>query len=299
MTHSIDYLGARRTEIVMPTLAEAHRGQELMRAIESVQSQGGRAVVVINGARFDPALKKNLESLPGIRLICIAEAGLPNAIQVGRRAVTSEYFGFLDDDDYLLPGSIALRESFFDAHRQYDAVVTNGLRDEWGDQPQLFKTLADLKRIEQDPLAALLEANWMTPCGALYRTATVPAEIFLNLTKYAEWTDVAFRLIDDYRFGFLFDNTFVQSDTPGSLSKHAAQARFILALHEKVGSKVKTKRQRQLWNQRICSLHHEIAQDELAVGHRGNALRHHMRSLLHAPFIGIPRYLAYTRKLML
>lgn len=299
MTHSLNHSGACRTEIVMPTLAEAHRGRELMRAIESVQSQGGRAVVVINGARFDPALKKNLEGLPGIRLICIAEAGLPNAIQVGRRAVTSKYFGFLDDDDYLLPGSISLRESFFDTHPQSDAVVTNGLRDEWGEDPRLFKTHGDLDRIEQDPLAALLQANWMTPCGALYRTATVPAEIFLNLTKYAEWTDVAFRLIDNYRFGFLFDDTFVQSDTPGSLSKHAAQARFILALHEKVGGKVKTTRQRRLWNQRICSLHHQIAEDEMAAGHRGEALRHHLRSLLHSPFIGIPRYLAYTRKLVL
>lgn len=299
MIHSQDQSSICRTEIVVPTLAESHRGPQLMRAIESVKSQGGLALVVINGVHFDRSLKKQLESLPGIRLICIAEAGLPNAIQVGRRAVTSEYFGFLDDDDYLMVGSIALRESFFDSHPQVDAVIANGLREEWRNAPQLFKSRGELDRIEQDPLAALLEANWMTPCGALYRTATVPSHVFLNLTKYAEWTDAAFRLIDNYRFGFLFDNTFVQSDTPGSLSKHAGQARCILDLHEKMATKVKTPRQRQLWNQRICSLHHQMAEDELAAGHRGEALRHHLRSLLHAPFIGVRRYLAYTRKLVL
>jgi glycosyltransferase involved in cell wall biosynthesis len=291
--------GVCRTEIVVPTLAETHRGPQLLRAIDSIESQGGRALVVINGSRFDPSLKTQLEALPHIRLILVAEPGLPNAIQVGCRAVSTRYFGFLDDDDYLLPGSIALREGFLESHPEFDAVVTNGLREEWGADQQLYKSPAALERIAQDPMAALLEANWMTPCGVLYRAASVPAEVFLNLTKYAEWTDVGFRLIDQYRFGFLFDNTFVQTDTPGSLSKQAGQARFILGLHKRIAGKLKTATHHRLWDQRVCRLHHQIAEDELAANNRGEALRHHLYSLLHAPSIGFPRYLSYTRKFFL
>ncbi len=298
MNQSPNNTGATRTEIVVPTLAETQRAPQLMRAIDSILREGGRALVVINGTRFDPAVKSQLESLQGIRLLCIAEAGLPNALHVGRCAVSGEYFGFLDDDDYLLARSIALRESFLDAHPRFDAVVTNGLREEWKDDRRLFKGAADLDRIARDPLAALMQANWMTPCGALYRTATVPSELFLGLTRYTEWTDVAFRLTQGYQFGFVLEHTFVQSDTPGSLSKHANQARFTLELHQRMAGRFKTRRQRRLWDQRVCTLHHRIAEEELAANNRSDALRHHLRSLLHAPSIGLPRYFLFSRKFL-
>ncbi|KPK11284.1 MAG: hypothetical protein AMJ56_06510 [Anaerolineae bacterium SG8_19] len=288
-----------RTEIVVPTLAEAGRARQLRRAINSVISQGARALVVVNGNRYDPMLLDELEHRKDIRLLCIAEPGLPNAIHIGRCAVNCEFFGFLDDDDYLLPEAINLRESCLISNSDIDVVITNGLREEWGDEPQMYKASNELERIMEDPLGALLEANWMTPCGALYRTSAVPADVFLNLTKYAEWTDVAFRLIDSYQFRFLFDNTFVQSNSPGSLSKQAGQARYLMSLHERIASKVKTQLQRQRLNQRICGLHHQIAKYELAANNRREAFRHHLRSMLHAPRIGIPRYLLFTRKLFL
>jgi glycosyltransferase involved in cell wall biosynthesis len=289
---------ARRTEIVVPTLAEAHRAEQLVRAIDSIQSQGATALVVVNGHRFNSSVIAHLERLEGIRLLCIPEPGLPNAIHVGRRAVEGEYFGFLDDDDYLMPGAIATREAFMDTHPEKDAVVTNGLREEWGNDPQLFKSRADLDRITEDPFAALLSANWLTPCGALYRSGTVEPDTFLGLAKYAEWTDVAFRLIKNYRFGFLFENTFVQSDTPGSLSKHNNQERSVLALHKKMAGSVKTPVQRRRLALRICNFHHQIAVAELSANNFGEALQHHLRSLFHAPSVGI-RYLAYTRKFFL
>lgn len=296
MAQFVRSLSTSRTEIIVPTLAEAHRGSQLMRAIKSILQDGGRALIVVNGSRYSPELKDDLNRLPNARVVSIAEPGLPNAIHIGRKAVESDYFGFLDDDDYLLPGSISLRESFLDGNPKTDVVIANGLREEWGNKPQLFSSHDALEAIRRDPLSALLKANWMTPCGALYRDATVSSDVFHQLTKYAEWTDVASRLIDNFTFDLLFDNTFVQSDTPGSLSKHTSQATHILKLHEKMGIKIKTAAQRSLWNDRISSLHHQIAEDELAANRRGQAWHHHLRSLLHAPMIGIPRYLAYTRK---
>jgi hypothetical protein len=288
-----------RTEIVVPTLAEAARAPQLRRAISSVISQGARALVVVNGNRYDPSLLDELEHWKDIRLLRIAEADLPNAIHLGRCAVNCEFFGFLDDDDYLLPEAINLRESYLISNSDIDVVITNGLREEWGDESQMYKDPTERECILEDPLGALLKANWMTPCGALYRTSTVPADVFLNLTKYAEWTDVAFRLIDSYQFRFLFDNTFVQSDSPGSLSKQVGQARYLMSLHERIASKVKTQLQRKRFDQKICSLHHEIAEYELQVNNRRKAFKHHLRSMLHAPSIGIPRYILFTRKLLM
>jgi len=143
----------------------AKRAALLIRAIESIESQCARPLVVVNGARFDPSLMQKLSKLQRIRLLRVAEPGQANAIHVGRLAVTAEYFGFLDDDDYLLPGSIAARENFLAAQPQFDAVVANGLREEWHESPRLYRHPSDVKRIEDDPMAALLKANWLTPCG--------------------------------------------------------------------------------------------------------------------------------------
>ena len=289
---------ASQTEVIIPTLAEADRAPRLMRAIASVQSQGAAALVVINGNRFDASVKRSVERLLGIRVIHIPQAGLPNAIYVGRCGVAGKYFAFLDDDDYLVPGAISVRESFLEQHPEIDAVVANGLREEWGTDARLFKSPADLDRIRQDPLAALLTGNWLTPCGGLYRSETVQPDVFFDLTQYVEWTDLAFRLIEHHRVDFLLDSVFVQADTPGSLSKHPNQTRFALALHQRMADRPKTPEQRRLLARRICSFHHRIAEEELAANNRREALHHHLRSLLHAPSTGI-RYLAYTRKFLI
>lgn len=289
---------SHRTEIIIATLAEVSRGAQLIRAIESVLIQRAGVIVVINGARYDSSLRSRLEEMPGIRLIYIEQSGFPNAVYVGRCAVKSEYFGFLDDDDYLLPGSIATREAYLDASPQTDVVVTNGFREEWKDDQRLFKSKNDLQLISSDPMAALLQANWMTPCGPLYRQESIPLDLFLDLTKYAEWTDVGFRLIGNYRVGFMFDATFVQTDTPGSLSKQRGQAHFIIGLHLKIAGKVCTVEQRRLWNLRICNLHHQLAEEELKMNNWRKAMKHHLNSLLHAPKIGFTRYFLYTTRIL-
>ncbi len=290
---------ACQTEIIIPTLATAARASRLHRAINSVISQGARALVIVNGNQYDSSLIAELDDWNGIRTLRIDKAGLPNAIYQGRRAVKASFFGFLDDDDYLLPGAITLRESLLTSDEDIDVVIANGLREEFGDDPRMYKDHNDLRCIMDDPLSALLEKNWLTPCGALYRTTTVPSDIFRDLTKYAEWTDVAFRLIDFSRFRFVLDDTFVQTDSQDSLSKQNGQARYQLALHERIALKATTRRQRRYLDRRICNLHHRLAEDELLANNPRAAFRHHVRSLIHAPLTGIPRYLLYTRKFLL
>jgi hypothetical protein len=229
----------------------------------------------------------------------IEQAGLPNAIHVGRKSVKCEFFGFLDDDDYLLPGAILLRENYLREHNDIDVIVTNGYRHGLNTDCQIFRDTDALARIQTDPLASLLKGNWLTSCGALYRTASVLPEIFYKLTRYAEWTDVAFRLIDVHKFDFLFDNTYAVSDSPGSLSKDSGQARHMVELHTTFATKLKTPLQRQLLNKKICALYHQLADMELADNHRLAALRYHLKSMFYAPMVGVPKYLLYTRKLII
>ena len=287
-----------RTEIIVPTLASENRAVQLKRAIESIISQGARALVVVNGDRFDPALVESLVNDREIRLIQLEEPGLPNALHVGRCSVEQKYFGILDDDDYLLPGSIEIREGYLEANPEVDVVITNGLREELEGDQRLYYGQDELDLIVRDPLASLMRKNWLTPCGALYRTETVPEHIFYDLSKYAEWTDVAYRLVDEFRYEFLLDETFVQADSPGSLSKDSGQAMYLLKLHKKIMGKARTANQRRLINARICDLHHAIAENESRNGSYSQAWSHHLRSLFWAPAIGVPKYLLFTRRLL-
>jgi glycosyltransferase involved in cell wall biosynthesis len=288
-----------RTQIVIATLAERSRADLLVRAIRSVCDQGASAIVVINGSRFDVGLRERLGAMDGISLIYVEQPGFPNAVMVGRNAVTAAYFGFLDDDDYLLPGSIALREGYLDAHPEADVVVTNGIREEFSGNQQLYESEAEVDRIRSDPLSAILQRNWMTPCGPLYRAASVPPAFFEGLTRYAEWTDVGFRLLGTRQIHFLYDLTFFQANTPASLSKSANQGLHTLALHYRIVDKIKSKRHRKLWNRRVCNQHHQIAEDALAEGKRLTAVKHHVYSVLHSWGSGAVPFLPYTARLIL
>ena len=288
-----------RTEIVIATLAEASRAAYLLRAIDSIRDQGAAVIVVINGSRYDATLRERLTTLADVRVIYVEQPGFPNALAIGRRAVTADYFGFLDDDDYLLPGSIALRERYLAEHTEIDVVVTNGTREELGGNQQLYESPAEVDSIRADPLAAMLKKNWMTPCGPLYRTTSVPPDTFDHLTRYAEWTDIGFRMIGVRTLGFLYDLTFFQSDTQGSLSKSKHQARHTLELHYKIVDRIRSNAHRRLWNRRICNYHHQIAEDALAAGDRLVAIKHHSYSVIHSWGSGAVAFLPYTAKLIL
>lgn len=287
-----------KTEIVIATLAEPARAELLLRAIDSALRQGSGVIVVINGGRFDASLRQRVADIANVKLIYVAQPGFPNAVAVGRRAVSARYFGFLDDDDYLLPGSIALREGYLEKHPEVDVVVTNGIRAELIGNQQLYESPAEVERIRADPLGAMLQKNWMTPCGPLYRTATVPASTFDNLARFAEWTDIGFRLIGERELRFLYDLTFYQSDTVGSLSKSVRQTPHTLSLHYRIAGKLRSSEHRALWNRRICSFHHQIAEDALADGQRWVAIQHHAHSLLKSWRNGALSFAPYTGRLI-
>ena len=85
-----------------------------------------------------------------------------------------------------------------------------------------------------DPLASLIDCNWLASCGGGYRRGAVGAADFAAMPTYLEWTFLASRLLRDGRIGFLFEPDAPQfrvHDTAGSLSRSLA---YLLAMPENV-----------------------------------------------------------------
>lgn len=139
----------------MPTLARPQRADTLRAAIASVVSQAGvRAVplVVVNGDQFDPSLVEELSRRADLRVARVGPADLPGALRAGRDLVDARWFCELDDDDLLLPGTLAERLALIDGHPKFDVVVSNGIvRGHAGDH----LLLDGVDRLAADPLSAL------------------------------------------------------------------------------------------------------------------------------------------------
>jgi glycosyltransferase involved in cell wall biosynthesis len=282
--------------VVMPTEARSDRAQLLRRALESVRSQQGvRAIpiVVVNGPGAEPALLADLTRADGVHLVRLEAAGLPAALRAGRDQVRTPYFAELDDDDELLPGALHTRVEALAARPDVDVVVTRGYIDRQGRREL---NVADLEACQGDPLRALLDRNWLTPCAGLFRTATVGTEYFADVPPYLEWTYLGLRLSLERRILFLNEPTWVyRADTPGSLSKAPTYVlRQAASLDRLLALPLPADVRRRLRRRRGTALH-TAASLELRAGRPRAAWRWHLRSLAAA---GGWRYTLYTRRLV-
>jgi glycosyltransferase involved in cell wall biosynthesis len=282
--------------VIMPTEAHRDRAESLRRALQSVLSQTGvrpLPIVVVNGPRGDPTLVAELERRPGVRVVRLAEAGLPAALVAGRALVDAPYFAELDDDDELLDGSLATRADALRAHPDVDVAVTSGFVESGGRREV---NIVDFDGYHRDPLRALLRRNWLVPCAGLFRAATITGEFFGDIAPYLEWTYLQVRLALERRMLFIDRPTWVyRTDTPRSLSKsrqyvlqQPASLRRVLALALPADV-------RRQFEGRLCAALHAAAALELDAGNHAAAWRWHLRSL--GPRGGL-RHALYTRRLL-
>ena len=289
--------GAPETvSVIMPTLARPQRADTLRAAIASVVSQAGvRAVplVVVNGDQFDPSLVEELSRRADLRVARVGPADLPGALRAGRDLVDARWFCELDDDDLLLPGTLAERLALIDGHPKFDVVVSNGIvRGHAGDH----LLLDGVDRLAADPLSALAQMSWLSPGGALFRTAAAPRGLFPDLPRYLEWTSLALRLARRCRIAFLDRAGFVhRDDSPDSLwlSRECALG-LPAAIRSLLDDELPSELQRAL-ERRLAGACHDAARAELQGGRRRAAWGWHLRSLggRHGW-----RYLSYTRRLL-
>ncbi len=281
--------------VIIPTLADSKRSESLLRAISSVVEQKEislQIVVVVNGQRFDPALLSVLESRPDLQVMKLTPPSLSNAIYHGRVAVTTPFFSFLDDDDEYLPSSICRRMEKILKHPECVMVASTGIRDINGLRtPSAF----NLVRAQQNPFHELAINNWMTSCGAIFRSSFATSEIFRNVPSHYEWTFLAYKLLLVGPFCIVEEPCYIIHDTPNSLSKSTAYfeanadvLREILKidLPAEVARSVKS---------RLSRAEHDLAYGAISKGLRLKAFKHHFRSLF---LPGGLRYVFFTRHLL-
>lgn len=282
--------------VIVPTAGAKARASQIARAIESIQAQTGvRAIpiVVLNGTRFDPELKRQIASRSDIRYAYQPVGSLPLALKTGRGLVDTEFFAELDDDDELLPTGLDARLAPMRTDPSIDVVVGNGY---FQNGTQRALNFNDFDEVRKNPLDALMNRLWLSSCSGLYRTATVGPEYFAEIPPYLEWTYVALRVALTRKLSFVEAPTYVcHVDTAGSLSKssefiagQAAGLRQMLQLD--LPPRVRTQLRKKLG----ASLHH-ASDCELAKGNYMAAWKMHLRSLCHP---GGYQYAAFTRHLL-
>jgi glycosyltransferase involved in cell wall biosynthesis len=191
----VDRIDPHTTSVVIPTACERARAQTIERAIASAHSQAGsriEVIVVVNGCRADARLLDALKRDRRITVACIDEGNVSAARHFGIVHSRGRYFCFLDDDDELLEGSIGRRAAILDTDADIDFVVTNGLV-----HCDIDRTLVDPARIEsinEDPLAAMLQGNYVANAGAMFRR-TIDEHLFDFRLEHFEWTYLLFVLI--------------------------------------------------------------------------------------------------------
>ena len=279
----------------MPTLARAERACSLFRAIDSVTTQEevrGIPLVVVNG-HFAPAeVRESIARRRDIRVITLEAAGLPLALKTGRAAVDTPYFAVLDDDDELLPRALVTRLQALD-DTAADVVVTNGYRQGFGRRDL---DLEDFSPIRADPLRTIVQRNWLRPCAGLFRTRSVPLDLFARIPEYREWTYLGLRLALDCKIHFVSEATYVyRTDTPGSLSGSKA---YCLAGPRAMARMLELDLPpdvRSVLHAHLTAALHSASDWERHDGNYLAAWRWHLRCLSRP---GGWRYLTYTRHLL-
>jgi glycosyltransferase involved in cell wall biosynthesis len=282
-----------RVTVIVPTLLHPRRRALIRRAIDSVLQQtdvDARVLLVANGSGPDAP---DFAELGGVRLLRLPEPNLPAALSAGRRAVDSEFFCILDDDDHLLAGALKTRLNLLRAHPESDLVVTNGIvHGPVGERP----FVPDMAAFGDDPLRALGDRNWLSPGSALIRTNRVGTELFDAIPRYLEWTYLAVRLATSHRILFSNATTFVYSeDSPDRVSTSEA---YLLgqpaALARVLSLEMPAHLRRKLERNRSMAFH-SIADRRLLRGEWAGAWRAHLASLAGR---GGLRFLPFTRKLV-
>jgi hypothetical protein len=210
-------------------------------------------------------------------VIQIVEGSQSNAQLVGRRAATTEFFSFLDDDDEYLPGALDIRLAALEDSPSSSVVVTNGFVEVNGREVELYSRT---RVVSENPFVELFRENWLHNCNHLFRSALVPACFFENAPPVLEWTWLAFRLcMAGKKIVTCTDPTFRYNDTPGSLSKSADFLAARVEIYDRmiaVGPPGNI--ERMIWRG-ASSAWHEIAVQELGRGRRLSAVRAHLRSM--------------------
>lgn len=209
------------TAVIASTCDDA-RSALLSRACESVRAMARghdySILVVANGPRVSPQVLDWLATKQDVRVIRLRSGSYPLARRVGAEMAESEFLGFLDDDDELMPDTLAPKISEFREHPDVDVIVTDGLRVSDATETRI---LPPPEARSADLVETMMSVGW--GAGSLtLRTSNIDLSAFDPKFRHLEWTLAAFALARHHRFSILDQPMYrYYENTPDSLSKSA------------------------------------------------------------------------------
>lgn len=285
-----------RIDILIVTLCTKRRAATLRRAVDTTLSQLGvraRVIIVVNGTQYDGSLFAALRRTPRVRVHYQKEPSIFLARRCARAHVTAPFFGFLDDDDHLLPGALRARVEALASDPSAVAVVSNGYLAH-GDVEA--PVLRDIPEIRRDPLLSLMRSNWLATASALFRTASVPAEFFDATIRSIDMTYLAFRVALKGKVLFIDVPTYRKTHSPDSISLTEEWALPAIATLTKMLAYEMPAPVRRSLRRKCARAAHEVSNIYRRRGEAREAWRYHLRSL-REPW-GMLAYALYTRRLL-
>lgn len=274
--------GQRKTQILL-AISSAFRQQHVDVTV----------IVVLNGVNVDLGLLAVLQGMDQVVVEYRKDFSLPDATLKGRQLVETEYFCYLDDDDFFLPDCLAKPCHILQKQRDIDVVACNGYFDNDKRRRLMFATPIELA---SNPMSKLFEKNWLASCGGVYRSSTVNERYFSVKLRYFEWTMIAFLLALDKRVFYLHQPVFVVNDTQESLSDSneylEANPRFLKSLLSySIPKNIKS-----IIRHRYINSLHNVSDSFLHQKQYKKAWQYHLQSL--CSFQGL-KYLPFTIRLFM
>ncbi len=285
------------TSVIIPTLGLAGRSASLDRAIASVLGQkkiSALPIVVLNGSRFDQSVLRALNDRSDIKFLKIDTASPVAARLYGRKRISTPFFGFLDDDDELLPDALCTLRDYFIRHPETDVVAGNYLNDIAGvRQPGLRQETLR----EPDHALALMKEQWLPSGGAMFKASTTNEQFFDIPFDHLEWTCTAILLALSKNIIRVPDRIFIRNiGTVGQMTQSADYARDSIRALEWISQLNLSTHVRNLLQEKICSSLHTASDIEIKLGNSFAAWRYHFKSLVKP---GGMKYLTFTRHLLI
>jgi glycosyltransferase involved in cell wall biosynthesis len=195
-----------RVSVIIPTYC---RAALLCEAIESVLRQDidGCEIIVIDDGSTDDTRERVRDFSGRVRYLHQENQGLSTARNTGIAAASGDYIAFLDDDDWWMPGKLALQlqilerlpdvagvYSDFTIIRDSADTTTHGMQT-WFDSPLDWRQFMDRKvraadlglesaLIQSDTAlhigslyAASLDRYFVLPSTAIVRRSAIPADL--------------------------------------------------------------------------------------------------------------------------
>ncbi|MEA2451005.1 MAG: hypothetical protein QOG63_2937 [Thermoleophilaceae bacterium] len=181
--------------IVTPALNSASTIEQALRSVAAHDSGGAIEHVVVDGGSTDGTVER-ARAVPGVRVISEPDHGLSDAMNKGIALASGEWIGWLNADDYYLPGALQRVEAAIRANPGADWVTgICPIVDERGREIRPWVTQYKRFFLRRFSFESLLVQNFVAaPATFVRRSALLEAGGFDLRFRYSMDYDLWLRL---------------------------------------------------------------------------------------------------------